>query len=101
MSTFYPPGTKVITADPLIKYAIVVKHIEQKDYKGLWGSRDASSRMYRILDAVDGVHYADLLDCFFRAASPDDTFPKLPYTKVIKTLYKTGISYHCEDAATV
>jgi hypothetical protein len=97
----YPAGTKIITVDPLIKYAIVVKHIEQKDYKGLWGTRDASCRMYRILDAVNGKHYADLLDTFFRAATPADTFPKLPHIHIIQFLAKAGHTYHCEDAATV
>jgi hypothetical protein len=94
-------GTKIITVDPLIKYAIVVNHIEQKDYKGLWGTRDTSCRMYRIVDAVDGKHYADLLDAFFRPATPADNFPKLSHTKLVQFFAKTGQTYHCEDAATV
>lgn len=94
-------GTKIITVDPLIKYALIVKHIEQKDYKGLWGTRDASCRMYRIVDAVDGKHYADLLDAFLRPATPTDNFPALSHKQIIQFYAKTGQTYHCEDAATV
>ena len=101
MSSILSPGTRVITKDPLIKYAIIVKHIEQKDYTGLWGTHDASTRMYRIVDAVDGVHYADLFDAFFRLPLRGEAFPIIPYTKIIKTLYKAGIIYHCDETATV
>jgi len=100
-SVMHSSGTKIITVDPLIKYAIVVKHIAQKDYKGLWGSRDASCHMYRIVDAVDGKHYADLLDTFFRPATPADHFPILPHKQIIQFFAKTGQTWHCEDAATV
>ena len=101
VTMLYPSGTRIITKDPLIKYAIVVRALKDDDYTGLWGIRDSSTRRYRVLDAATGTHTADLLDAFFRMAEPHEPFPKPAYTKIIPPLYNHGITYHCDDTASV